>query len=148
MTTKTIAATFTGAALLLAGAAILAGAALSGCATYSPGGSGFADDTHTYYSVPHEPKTVTLVDTRTGQTLWTYEIPVNRQLTVRFYDDQSPDTPATPAKFYWREFEIGTTQGNLDNEMLVPDFRNRRLDWFIRPAPEFPHTPAKAATAG
>lgn len=148
MTTKTIAATFAGSALLLAGAAALPGAALSGCSTYSPGGSGFADDTYTYYSVPMEPKTITLVDTRTGQTLWTYEIPVNRQLTVRFYEDQSPDTPATPAKLYWREFDIGASFGRLDNEMAVPDYRNRRVDWFIRPATEFPHTPEKADAAG
>lgn len=139
MKTNTISALLLGAAVTLAGAA-----GLPGCSTYQPGCSGFADDAHTYYSLPLEPKTVTLVDTRTGQTLWTYEIPANRQLTLRFYEDQSPDTPGTPAKLYWQEFDIGTKQGNLDNEIPAPDFRNRRLDWYIRPAPEYTRTQGKA----
>jgi len=139
MKTWKIAATLAGACLSVA-----AFSALPGCTSYQPGGSGFSDDTHTYYSTVHEPKSVSLVDTRTGQTLWTYEIPVNRQLTLRFYENQSPDTPDTPSRMHWREFEIGTKQGNLDNEMLVPMARDRRLDWVIRAHPEYPKTPAKA----
>ncbi len=126
-------------ALLVAG--VVAGSALtSGCSTYSPGGSGFSDDAFTFQSTEQVPQSVTLVDTRTGQTLWTYEVPVGRQVTVRFERDINPDNTLTPDEMYWEEMEIGTHHGYLDNSMLVPSKSGRRLDVAVRPAPEMPAT--------
>src|SRR5262245_40626309 len=62
----------------------------AGCAN-KPGGPGYSDDTFTYYSLPHEPVTLSLMDTRTGQTVWTHEVPVGRELTVSFLEGTAPD---------------------------------------------------------
>src|SRR5688572_3134245 len=114
-------------AAVLAGAMMLCSPALfSGCTTYVPGGSGHADDTYTYYSTAHQPQTVALVYTRTAGTLWTYEIPVNRQLTIAFYEDEYQNTDQ-PAQMQWREFPIGTKQGRLTSQMAVTDKGNRRV---------------------
>lgn len=119
--------------------------AATGCSTYVPGGSGFSDDAYTYPSTPQTPQTVTLTDTRTGQTLWTYEIPVGRQLTVRFMRDSEPENVLTPDTMYWEEMDAGTHYGYLDNSMLVPNRDGRRLDPMVRPAPEMPTAAAPGA---
>jgi len=111
--------------------------ALSGCG-YRPGGPGYSDDTFTYISQPHNPVTVTLVDTRTEKPVWTYEVPAGRQLTIRFLDDYAPDNTMSPTKFTWQEMERGTHYGTLENSMLVPDRTARRLDVEYRTQPELP----------
>lgn len=121
----------------------LGAAVFSGCSMYSPGGSGSSDDTYTYHSVPHQPTTVAVVDTRTSQTIWTYEIPVNKQLTITFYEDQYRGDDQS-ARLHWREYEIGTTQGRLTSQIAVPDRGNRRIDVFVRPHPEYPRASGQA----
>ncbi|MBL8759920.1 MAG: hypothetical protein JNL50_01325 [Phycisphaerae bacterium] len=115
---------------------------LAGCATYTPGGSGFSNDAYTYHSLPHEPKTITIVDTRTGERFWMYEIPAGRQLVVRFYEDQYRDNAYTPAAMRWQEMPLGQKYGTLSNVMAVPDAGCRRVDLDVRPGPEMPTTTA------
>lgn len=130
------------------GAACVAfGLISTGCSTYAPGGSGFSDDAYTYQSTAHVPQSVTLTDTRTGQTLWTYEIPVGRQLTVRFMRDSEPENVLTPDTMYWEEMDLGTHYGYLDNSMLVPNRGGRRLDPATRPAPEMPTAAANTPSS-
>ena len=121
-------------ALACAAAAV----AMAGCSIYKPGGSGFSDDTFTYYSLAHMPVTVTLVDSRTGQTLWTYEVPVGRQLTLRFEEAYAPENKLTPALLRWQELKQGTSFGTLESTMLVPDKYSRRLEPVYRSQPEMP----------
>ena len=118
---------------------------LTGCSIYKPGGTGWSDDTFTYFGLPHQPVTVTLIDTRTGQTLWTYEVPVGRQLTLRFDEDYAPDNKMTPALLSWQEMKQGTRYGALENTMLVPDKYSRRLDPTYRDEPEFPQGTSASA---
>lgn len=128
--------------LILTLAGFIGVSALSGCATYAPGGSGFSNDTYTYYSTPHEPKNILIVDTRTGERFWMYEIPAGRQLVVRFYEDQYRDNAYTPAAMRWEEMPIGQKYGTLSNVMAVPDAGSRRIDMDVRPGPEMPTTTA------
>jgi len=109
---------------------------LQGC--YVPGGSGFSRDTFTYYGIPDQPPTVTILDTRTGETVWTYEVPVGRQLTMRFVDDYASDNVMKPTKLEWQDMELGTRSGTLENSIFVPDRYSRRVDVTYRPAPEMP----------
>jgi len=122
----------------MACAAAVAILAVQGC--YKPGGSGFSLDTFTYYGTPHQPVTVTIIDTRTGETAWSYEVPVGRQLTLKFLDDYAPENTLTPTKLTWQEFELGTTSGTLESSILVPDRYARRVDVTYRPQPEMPTT--------
>lgn len=125
----------TAAVVVLAAAVGLGG----GCNIYRPGGTGYSVDTHTYISESHLPVNVTLVDTRTGESLWTYEVPVGRQLTLRFYDRSATSKDAVlPDLMRWEEMAPKTTSGQLRNTMNVPPSSARRLDVTYRPEPEMP----------
>ena len=66
-----------------AAATILASLALSaGC--YYEGGPLRSIDRVTYVSTSWSPKTVTLIDTRTGESMWSVDIPVGQQLVIDF----------------------------------------------------------------
>jgi hypothetical protein len=130
--------------------ALIAGlACLSGCTTLKPGGSEWSDDAFTWYSTPHQPTTVTLQDTRTGQALWTYEVPVGRQLSIQFFEAADPNNMNTPDEMRWQELPIGTVFATLENVLPVPNKEGRRVDWIIRSHPEFPkdETGAPSTTA-
>lgn len=103
------------------------------------GGSRASDDKHVYVSRPHSPKTVSLVNTVTNETLWTVEIPVGDQLVLRFYDNKHDD-PIMSSNMRWEVMEETTSARPLNNVMAVPGRNFRRLDLELREAPEFPET--------
>lgn len=106
---------------------------LAGCgATYKPGGDGVSRDAFTYFSTSHRPVTVQLKDTRSSEVLWTYEIPADRQLVVRFYPGRNSENAEYPDEMRWEEWEIGRESGALENRMPVPNERYRRMDYFNR----------------
>lgn len=130
-------------------AAVLAGAAvLPGC--WVEGGRGNSSDSFTYVSTEYQPKTVSLVDTRTGQAIWSYEIPVGRELVMEFYqgeiatarDHLNPDT------LRWDDFEAGTYFGSPRKRLNVPPSTARRLDVALRPAPEMAAAPQRYWPSG
>ncbi len=125
--------------------ALAAGTCLMGCtAGYHPHGQGRSNDTFTYISTSHEPKTMTLVDTRTSEKLWTCEIPVGQQLVVRFMDDERAESRGWDT-MKWRLMPAGTAWGTLDNAMSVPPYTARRMDMTLRKGPEFVVAEAPAA---
>lgn len=128
---------------LLAAASLLP-VALSGCAgsglayrTYhDEGGTGASEDKFVYVSRPHEPKTITLVDTRTGESLWTMDVPVGRKLVLDFEEGEAPDTPNRPDLMRWELMQDSDLLGRLTNAMPVPNADSRRLDVTLRTSPE------------
>jgi hypothetical protein len=125
--------------------ALAAGAlCTSGCASYTPGGGGISRDAFTYISTSHSPKSLQLKDTRTGEVLWTYEIPVERELVISFYEGRNRENIEMPDEMRWEEWEKGRSHGTLDNRMPVPEMIYRRIDVTIRkPEP----SPGRAAAA-
>jgi len=115
---------------------------LGGC--YKEGGIGISLDLSTYKSTSTQPKTLTLVDSRTGDTLWSVDIPVGQQCVVRFYEGRNRKDPMYSALMRWEVMKDGTVFGLLSNSMPVPDQYSRRLDMSIRPAPELPAVAAAA----
>lgn len=102
------------------------------------GGIPSSQDGHRYISTSWSPTTVTLVDTRTGETLWAVDVPVGRQLTVKFYPGKNPDLPDRPDRMRWELQDIGeNTVTSLENAMAVPPASSRRLDVSLRRSPEF-----------
>jgi len=128
-------------------ALLIAALAVGGCSLYRPGGSGWSDDAMTYFSKPYTPATVTLVDTRTGENLWTYEVPVGRQLTLRFYKQQSTKDSHMPDLMRWDELDQGSEQAILRNKMNVPPSSSRRLELTYRKTPEYKTPAAEPAPA-
>lgn len=109
--------------------------AASGC-SYKAGGPRQSLDRSTYRSTPHNPQTVSLIDTTKGQTLWTCEIPVGQQLVVRFVN-KGTDAPARGIDtMRWALMPINSGRRTLDNEMPCPPSTARRLDGFQRASPE------------
>ncbi len=45
---------------------------------------------YVYKSTPHVPETVTLINTTTGEQVWSYDIPAGQELTVRFKEPGKP----------------------------------------------------------
>ena len=103
---------------------------------YDEGGSGVSDDQFVYISRPGEPKTITLVDTRTGEPIWTMDVPVGNQLVINFEPDRNKDNPARPDMMRWELMEDRTLHGRLSNAMPVPSYHSRRLDMTLRAIPE------------
>jgi len=110
---------------------------LAGCNVYRPGGSMRSNDTFTFISNEYYPVTITLVDVRTGEPVWTADVPVGKQLTFRFHEAQYPDNPANPDAMRWQFFDRPTRGGELNSVMACPDKYSRRMDVTIRKTPEY-----------
>ena len=117
---------------------VAAAGLMSGCYVYTETGRGVSLDAQTYISTTWEPKTVQLIDTRTGEVMWEYELAVGKQLTVRFYADKEPSNTYTPDLMRWEVWDEPTSGGKLTNTMLVPPSSARRIEWFLRDTPEMP----------
>lgn len=129
--------TRTSSALALAGAALLAA---SGCAYvgWHEGGDMQSYDKHVYISTAWQPKTVTLLDTRSGEKLASWDIPVGKQLAMQFYDGKNKDDAIYPTLLRYEIMPAGQEGGTLHNSMPSPGRDARRLDMELRPVPEYP----------
>lgn len=117
---------------------LLTAASFAAVGCYSEGGLGWSEDQHVYVSRPYQPWTVTLKDTRTGQELWSVEVPVGKQLVVHFLTGTGSPGAYTPDTMEWAIMEEGVESDRLGNSMPVPPAISRRLDPVLRPTPEFP----------
>ena len=124
--------------MILALTGALAGAAACNKqGRFKPGGDGVSRDQFTYESASWMPQTVTIHDTRTGEAIWSMDIPVGQQLVVRFVRDAGPDE-FYPDAMRWAMMERGTRQGTLSNMIGVPPADARLIEPTLRPAPELP----------
>ncbi|MDP6693271.1 MAG: hypothetical protein QF444_03010 [Phycisphaerales bacterium] len=113
---------------------------ISGCKMYSPGGNPFfngPESAATWESTEEFPKTITVIDTRSGEKIFVMEIPVGKQLVIDFETGSGNDTVETPDLMRWEIFNVGTGWGALNNAMTVPNRWSRRLDVTIRPSSEY-----------
>lgn len=107
--------------------------ALGGC--HYEGGPRYSADRYTYVSRTWSPKTVSLVDTRTGETTWSVDVPVGEQLVVGFSKGTGPNE-LRPDEIVWGLMPGGQRFGTRDNRQPCPPRHARRLDMTLRPAPE------------
>lgn len=114
-----------------------AGALVGGCQT--EGGAIWSDDRYVYVSRAWEPKTVTLTDTRTGEAIWTVDVPIGQQVIVGFSKGTGPNE-YKPDEIVWEVMTAGRKSAARDNRMPCPPRDSRRLDMAIRPSPEMPGT--------
>lgn len=113
---------------------ILAAGLLGGCAM--PGGSMYSADKFTYVSDSHSPKTISLLDTRTRQVVWTTEIPVGQQLVISFFEGSDP-AANMPDVMKYGFTKAGRWSATMQSSIPVPGQESRRVDCIIRTAPEF-----------
>lgn len=106
---------------------------LAGCVPgYYPGGSLASRDLYTYESTPDAPTNITVIDWTTGEQLLQVEVPVGQQLVVRFFENHNKKNTERPDLMRWKLMKAGTTFGELDNSMPVPDYGHRRVDVSLR----------------
>lgn len=109
---------------------------LSGC--YS------SQDRSVYESRTWSPKTVVLVDSRTEEELWRYDLPVGARLTINFYKGDA-DNLLYPDEMRWKARSTIGTSFKDAGEVPCPPEGVRRLDMYLRPAPEYPKPDAPPA---
>lgn len=114
---------------------ISAAALLAGCTAYDTSGPMQSLDVHVYDSTPDRPQTVTLVDSTTGQPIWTLPIPIGQKLVVRFRKNENKKDAARPDVMQWELMPIDQYYERvLDNAIPVPPSYARRLDADVRTA--------------
>jgi len=109
-------------------------------ACHKEGGMGWSRDAYTYVSREWQPWTVTLVDTRTGESLWSVDIPVGQQLVMAFRKGAGPNE-FKPDMLDWGLMPAGRQYGVRTHQLPVPPSHARRLEPTLRPTPELPGTP-------
>jgi hypothetical protein len=123
--------------LLALGLLSLAG----GCGYLAPGNPLRSNDEYNYMSTSTVPQTVVLRDLRTDEVLFTWEIPVNQKVYIRFFTDKAdPKTDAAPDQCRWRYYPITMDNPPAEDHkhFSVPPSNSRRIDLFLRPSPELP----------
>ena len=87
----------------------------------------------TFHSTAAAPKTVAIVDTRTGETVFEVDIPAGQQLSIEFFlDKHRHDKPEAPDYMMYTVHSLGSPIGHLDLRVDVPAPWNRRVDVFLR----------------
>jgi hypothetical protein len=87
----------------------------------------------TFQSTAGVPKTVVIVDTRTGETVFELNIPIGKQLSIEFFKYGSRrDADLPPNYMKYTVHSIGRTVGHLDDRTDLPAAWNRRVDIFMR----------------
>ena len=110
------------------------------CQMYTPGGNPFfngPDSAATYDSTEEFPKTITVIDTRSGERIFVLEIPVGKKLVVDFIEGAGDNTVLTPDLMSWEVFPSSVYYGPLSNSLTVPNRWARRLDVTIRDSSEY-----------
>lgn len=118
---------------LLASVAIAA-SSLGGC---MPGhyAAGYSNAGDIYQSTTWEPKTITLFDTRTGETVWSVDVPVGQQIMVKFSEGTGPNE-YRPDEIRWELAPIGRRIVTPNNRQPCPPSHSRRIEMTLRDAPE------------
>lgn len=129
---------------LLRSTLLFATLALAGCYSPSPGLFNTSTDTFSYESTSMRPITITLIDVRTEEPFFKMDIPVGRQLSFDFEESGGDDPVQRPSKMSWAMWDAGTRFGSLSNSLSVPGKDCRRIEYTLRPAPEFAPPPTHA----
>jgi len=87
----------------------------------------------TFQSTAAVPKTVAIVDTRTGEAVFELDIPLGKQLSIEFFKySTSGERDGPPNYMKYTVHALGRTIGSLDETVDLPAAWNRRLDVFMR----------------
>lgn len=105
---------------------------------WSAGGDLASNDRYTFVSTPHAPQTITIIDTRSGEIIWSRDVPVGQQLNLRFVPEANEDNPVRPDVMKYGVTEAGRRFARLTDSITVPAADSRRIDVELRKGPEFP----------
>jgi len=95
-------------------------------------------DSHTYVSTASKPLTVAVIDTRTDETVWSIDVPLGKQLSMKFHEGKGSDDEFMPDLVTWGLFRPGKQFGNRAQSQPVPPSNARLLDVSVRESAELP----------
>lgn len=87
---------------------------------------------YSYASTVHMPLTVTMKNTSTGETIWSYDVPVGQQLNVTFQRDADLADSQGYDDMVWTVSDIGKSDAGRPSTLRVPPPSERRLDLTVR----------------
>ncbi|MEM7229388.1 MAG: hypothetical protein AAF432_11305 [Planctomycetota bacterium] len=124
-------------ATIAAAVGLTAGMLLTGCHSPKGGMMPSNNSSYTYYSTETVPKSVTMIDLRTNEEVFSIDIPAGKQLTFDFVEGAGDDPVYRPDLMRYMIWDIGTSTGKLRRSLTVPASFSRRVDIAIRPGPEY-----------
>lgn len=112
--------------------------------TLSLGGCNAGHESYQFPSTTHTPQTVTLVNTRTGERLWSQEVPAGSQLNIAFVRSPGVAEEQHYDEMRWSITSLGRSPGSVlsttptsrSSMMRVPPPSERRLEVVVRDGPE------------
>lgn len=113
----------------------------SGC--HSPDGAlmSYNGASQTLFSTETSPKTVRLIDVRSGEVIFESAIPVGKQFTYRFEKGGGDDPQLRPDQLRYQLFRLGTLGGKLTNALSVPNQYSRKVEFVVRDGTEYAELP-------
>jgi hypothetical protein len=131
--------------LVSALATLLAGT--PGCYAPNNGGGVFSHTggPTTYYSSEISQKTITIVDVRTDEVVFSVDLPAGKQLTFQFDEGAGDDPVMRPDLMRYEIMDIGTTSGKLKSSQTVPNAASRKVDVDVRQRVEYAGAPPQRA---
>ena len=112
--------------------ALAATTAMTACHSPSGGFMSHTGGSHTYVSTERMQKTITVIDTRSGEPVFSIDIPVGKQLTMDFDEGMGDDPVNTPDLLRYEIWDAGTRFGRLRNSITVPNASSRIIEVQVR----------------
>jgi rhodanese-related sulfurtransferase len=125
----------TGAILGITGLALLA--PTTGCYRPQGGLMPYTGAASTYISYETQQKSVQIIDVRSGDVVFSMDIPAGKQLTMDFVEDEGDDPVLSPDLLRYEIFDAGKKTGKLHNVMSVPPAHSRRIEVQVRTGIEY-----------
>lgn len=100
-----------------------------GVAMFLPG---CLHERYSYASTAHMPLTITMKNTTSGETVWSYDVPVGQQLNLTFQRDADLADTQGYDDMVWTVADIGKSEKAKSSRLRVPPPSERRLEMTVR----------------
>ncbi len=112
---------------------------IAACASLLAGCNG--PEQMSYRSTSLTPQTVTILDTVSGETLWTVDVPVGKQVDMKFLERAATAEEFGSDILQWTISPVGQPWQGAVSEVRVPPPSSRRIDVRLRESGEARQTP-------
>ncbi len=111
---------------------------LGGTAAFMSTGGCQYGESGQYISTPDSPKTVMIVNTSTGETVWTCDVPVGERLDIAFKNNPKRAQEQGFDEMTYGLVGIDSRSAARKSTVKVPPPPTRKIVWILREIPE-PH---------
>lgn len=116
--------------------ALLASVVLATVAPLALSGCDSGPESYVYQSDTYSPKTITVLDTSTGEKILAVDVPPGQQLNMKFESTRDAAEKTGKDTLRWNLRPWGDSSLEKSSTVQVPPPSSRRIDMTLRPAPE------------